>query len=430
MEIHVVKKGETPYSIAKQYGISVQRLIYDNQIENPNHLVVGQALLILIPKQVHVVRQGETVQNIAGQYGVRVIDIIRNNPFLLNYQSPPPGEAIVISYKGMENRPIIQIGDYAYPFINSYLLRETLPYLSRLIVFSYGFDGQGSLNPINDEYLIRQAKAYGVSPILALTSLNENEEFDTRRIHLVASDQEARKQLIDDLVDITLQKGYAGVDVDFEYISVEDKEGVLEFLEELTTAMNEIGKSVSAAAAPKTSATQRGILYEGVDYRRLGEIANSVLLMTYEWGYAYGPPMAVAPLDKVDQTLQYGLSEIPAHKLCLGIPNYGYDWPLPYERGNTRATTIGNIQAIDIAARNNGEILYDDTAQSPYFGYWKDGIEHVVWFEDVRSIQKKLQLVIENQLLGATYWNLMRYFRPNWLLLHSMAEIARPQLPE
>ena len=46
--------------------------------------------------------------------------------------------------------------------------------------------------------------------------------------------------------------------------------------------------------------------------------------------------MAVAPLDKVRQVVEYALSQIPAEKLILGIPNYGYDWQLPYERGVTR----------------------------------------------------------------------------------------------
>ena len=49
--------------------------------------------------------------------------------------------------------------------------------------------------------------------------------------------------------------------------------------------MNALGYQVSVALAPKTSANQPGLLYEGKDYRALGEAANHVLLMTYEWGY-------------------------------------------------------------------------------------------------------------------------------------------------
>lgn len=57
--------------------------------------------------------------------------------------------------------------------------------------------------------------------------------------------------------------------------------------------------------------------------------------MTYEWGFTYGPPMAVAPLNAVERVVQYAVSRIEAGKLLLGFPNYAYDWTLPYEAGLT-----------------------------------------------------------------------------------------------
>mgnify|MGYP000081502167 CR=1 FL=1 len=122
----------------------------------------------------------------------------------------------------------------------------------------------------------------------------------------------------------------------------------------LKELMNENGYKASVAVAPKTSAEQKGLLYEGMDYRLLGENADSVFLMTYEWGYTYGPPMAVAPINKVREVVEYAVTEIPAQKLVMGIPNYGYDWQLPYERGITRAITIGNEEAVSIAVENGG----------------------------------------------------------------------------
>ena len=43
-----------------------------------------------------------------------------------------------------------------------------------------------------------------------------------------------------------------------------------------------------------------------------------------------------------------------------------------------------------------------------------------VWFEDVRSIYAKLQLAAEKDIRGVGYWNLMRPFRANWLLVNQM----------
>ena len=180
------------------------------------------------------------------------------------------------------------------------------------------------------------------------------------------------------------------------------------------------------ALAPKTSAGQRGLLYEGKDYRALGEAADHVLLMTYEWGYTYGPPMAVAPINQVRRVVEYALTEIPADKTDLGIPNYGYDWPLPYERGVTKAATIGNVQAVRIAVEQGAEIRFDELAQSPYFNYTaEDGVEHEVWFEDVRSMQAKFDLIREYGLRGCGYWQIMQWFRANWLLLQNQFYILK-----
>ena len=127
--------------------------------------------------------------------------------------------------------------------------------------------------------------------------------------------------------------------------------------------------------------------------------------------------MAVAPLNMVRRVVEYAVTEIPPEKIKLGIPNYGYDWPLPYERGVTRARTIGNIEAVQIAIEHGVNIQFDEVAQSPFFRYTEEGIEHEVWFEDARSIRAKFGLIQEFGLVGAGYWQLMQLFLANWLLM-------------
>ena len=370
MEIYVVRPEDTVDSIAQANGVPVNTILYNNQIEYPYELAVGQALLL-------------TRGSMAGE------------------------------------RKTVETNGYAYPFIEEQILGETLPYLTELSVFSYGFTAEGDLlSPqLDDTFMIQAAYGNGTYPVLTLTPFGADGMFNNYLISRIVNDMAAQERLTARLRETVVEKGFQGVDIDFEYVLAEDRVAFADFVRNVRTEMNAIGCFVSVALAPKTSDNQQGSVYSGMDYALLGEAADKVLLMTYEWGYTYGPPMAVAPLDKVRQVVEYALTRIPAYKINLGIPNYGYDWTLPYERGVTAAKTIGNIEAVRIAIENNAQIQFDRTAMSPYFHYFKDGLEHEVWFEDVRSMEAKFNLVGEFDLRGMGYWQIMKLFRANWLLL-------------
>ena len=66
------------------------------------------------------------------------------------------------------------------------------------------------------------------------------------------------------------EKGYEGLDIDFEYVLAEDRVEYADFVRRATQVLNIFGYTVTVALAPKTSAQQRGLLYEGIDYRLLG----------------------------------------------------------------------------------------------------------------------------------------------------------------
>lgn len=375
MQIHVVQSGETMEGIAEAYNSSYEELLQYNQLPNPDNLVVGQC--VLIPGA-----------------------------------SAPLGEMIV--------------NGYLYPHIDEEVYRQALPSLTNVTIFGYGFDGEGNLIETPDEEVIAIAQSYGVKPIMLLAAMDEQGQFSLENGRVVFGNTLLQEKLIAEILVVMQQKGYVGLDIDMEFIPADLKEDYINFIENVTRQLNQYGYFVNVDLAPKVSATQQGLLYESHDYARIGQIADRVLLMTYEWGYTYGPPMAVAPLPSVKRVLDYGVSEIEKEKIFMGIPNYGYDWPLPYERGVTAARTIGNEEAIRLAANYNTEILFDENAMAPYFYYTDEqGIEHVVWFEDARSIQAKVQLGFSYPLRGLGYWNIMRPFPQNWRVLDALCEIQK-----
>ncbi len=381
MQIETVKAGDTLYAIGRTFGVDYRLLAWTNQIEPPYRLAAGQALFI-----------PDGGWNRGGGKGAA-------------------------GAKGA--RPVAWMGGYAYPWIDPMVLEETADYLSGISVFSYGFTGEGDLvlpEAAGERRILAAAARRHVCPALVLAPLGADGKFNNRLVSALLQNLKAQRRLIGQLWNVAEALGYGEINLDFEYVLAEDQTAFIEFVVRLRAVMNVFGIRVTVALAPKVSADQRGLLYEGIDYRGLGKTADGVFLMTYEWGYTYGPPMAVAPLHMVRRVAEYAVSEIEPGKILLGIPNYGYDWPLPYERGVTKARSLGTQEAIRLAVDHGAEILYDKTAQSPYFYYQDGDTRHVVWFEDIRSVSAKFALLKELGLAGAGYWQLMRLFRAAWLL--------------
>lgn len=373
MDIYVVKEGDTVDSIAFYFGISINSLIYANQLEYPYRLAIGQSMLI--------------------------VDDLELSGLLYR-------------------KNILRANGFAYPFISPWVLNETLPYLEEMSVFSYGFSEEGELIPpaLPVEWMINDALYKGVRPVLTLTPFGKDGQFNNYLIHRMLINERARGNLIANIVDTITEMGFEGVNIDFEFILSEDRDNFTQFVGDVTTAVNELGYEVTVDLAPKTSSTQSGLLYEGKDYMGLGNASNRAFVMTYEWGYTYGPAMAVAPINKVRQVLEYATTQIPSEKISMGIPNYGYDFTQPYVRGESKAKTIGNIEAVNIAINNNSVIMFDEISKTPFFSYVEDNVTHEVWFEDARSIWEKYKLIKEYNLYGFGCWQIMQLFRPMWIL--------------
>lgn len=117
MDIHVVRPGDTLYSIAQQYGVSMARLLEDNDPPDPARLSVGQTLVVRYPKQVYRVRSGDTLSSIARTHGLTVRQMWQRNPGLGGGSTIYPGQELVLSYR---QTPLgkLAAGGYAQPDID------------------------------------------------------------------------------------------------------------------------------------------------------------------------------------------------------------------------------------------------------------------------------------------------------------------------
>lgn len=420
-----MQQGDNIYSIAKRFNVPAQKVLSDNRIENPLQLVVGQSLVINTDNLKHTVSPGESLYTIAFRYGTTIPAILAVNPGLTTSSVLQPGQIINIPVSGAKLGTIDVNGYALMPDISSNVYAATLPHLTYASLFSYQVKPDGSLTPIEDTPLIQTARQSGVAPMMVITNIKPGGGFDSDLAHTILTDEGVQETLLQNVIKTLQSKNYFGLDIDFEYIFPDDREAYNSFLRKVTETLHPLGYTVSTALAPKTSADQKGLLYEAHDYPVHGELADHVILMTYEWGYLRGPAQAVAPADKVEQVLQYAVSVIPSKKILMGMPNYGYDWTLPFVKGST-ARPVTNQEAVNLAAKVGARIWYDMKAQAPYFHYYDDqGREHVVWFDDARSIQARLKLVNKYKLGGVSYWTINSFFPQNWMVLESMYNVRK-----
>ncbi len=419
MTIYTVQAGDTLLSISRQWNVPLAKIAEDNGLTETTPLAVGESLIILPPTETYTVQAGDTVTGIANRYGVAPDDILYQNPQLTNPEMLVPGQVLIIR-GGVPKLGTVAVSGYAYDTVDGQVLQRVLPDLTYLTVFGYGITPQGGLISANDGEVLLLVADSRAAPMMLLTALNESGGFSSENAAAMLGNPQARARLVDEVDRVMAEKGYRGVDVDFEFIPPENADDYVVFVSELADRLRPQGKLTFVALAPKTSDNQSGVLYEAHDYARLGAAADGVLLMTYEWGYAYSEPMAIAPIDKVEQVVRYGLSRIPAYKIFMGIPNYAYDWALPRREGE-RARTISNNEALWLARNRGAEIQYDEVAQSPFFRYTAvDGRAHEVWFEDARSLEAKLRLVGGESLFGMGVWNVMSYYAPLWTLTRTL----------
>src|SRR5690625_821385 len=399
LQIHVVQKGESLSEIAKQYNTTIKQITLANELTDPNVLVVGEALIIPIPNEQYVVepgdylvgiaekfgitvealakvnnimnpnliyvgrilelayfnyvvQPGDTVYSIANRYGITVQQIVTANNLQQN-QVIFPNQVLIIP---SEIRPQIEVNAYTTT-MNERGREEILmlgSYFTYITPFSYGIKEDGSLAVLDDQLVLDAAFLTGTTPLLVLTNF-QNGKFSSDLVATILRNPDLQMVLINNLLNVMNEKEYKGLNIDFEYVYPEDRENYNMFLRRVTDELHANGYLVSTAVAPKESADQPGLLYEAHDYRAHGEIVDFVVIMTYEWGWAGGQPLAIAPINKVKQVLDYAITEIAPDKIMMGVPLYGRDWRIPWVQG-TIARTVSPQEAVQLAKTYQVEI--------------------------------------------------------------------------
>ena len=431
MIIYVVQEGDTISSIADQYEVSPARLIQENGITEPNNLVVGQTIVITFPEQVYTVEDGDTLESIAATYNISLQQLYRNNPFLIDRNYIYPGETLILSYG--QKKGSIATNGYTSAFIDSDVLKKTLPYLTYITIFGNMVTQEAEIIEVDDSELIQIAKEYQVAPIMLLSTLDlqGNESFEIT--YNILNNDNLVNILISNLLKVLKTKGYYGVSLSYQYITDNRINQYEKFTKRVATVLEREGFAVFITFARTDILVNNVINFEKLDYSKIAENTSFLTLLNYNWGYTFGPPIPIISISNINEFVDYLLTQVPSEKISLGQPLVAYDWHLPYIIGVTKANSLTLDSAIVLAYQTGAVIQFDENSQTPYFEYTekiKGGSnDHIVWFIDARSINALLTLVSENKLNGTAIWNIMNYFPQNWLLINSQYEIETLSLP-
>ncbi|QMV43824.1 LysM peptidoglycan-binding domain-containing protein [Cohnella cholangitidis] len=104
MKIHMVKQGDSLYSIAQKYGVTLEDIVKANpDISNPDAIEVGMKVKVPSRPQTtaevihhHVVKQGDTLWKLSKSWGIQLTDMIKANPQLKNPNALLTGEVVNI----------------------------------------------------------------------------------------------------------------------------------------------------------------------------------------------------------------------------------------------------------------------------------------------------------------------------------------------
>lgn len=423
MIIHVAGEGETINSIARLYGLSAERLALENGIDPAVNLAVGETIVILFPEIVYTVQNGDTLSGIASAHNISIMELLRNNPYLVERRYIYPGETVVIKYEDAKIGQISTNG-YVYPFVNLEILRMTLPFLTFLSIYGHAYTSTGDIIDINDSEIIHISREYGVAPIMVLTGFATGPMEEIALLHDLLINPELQDNLIANLLNILARKEYYGVSFTTPYISPPDRRLYIEFIGKLSARLKAGGYKVFLTLTRSSFDLLTNVDYESLRYDILGVLVDNVIIITYEWGFAYALPPTIVAFDTLNNFTEYGISLIDSKKLEIGFSTIGYIWRLPFIEGVVTGQSITYNSAVSLAREYDAVIRFDDITRASYFQYFSD-YEYIVRFRDARGINEILHVVPEYGVEGVSIWNVMYFFNQLYLLLNSQFDIKK-----
>ncbi|MCL5970287.1 MAG: glycosyl hydrolase family 18 protein [Patescibacteria group bacterium] len=231
----------------------------------------------------------------------------------------------------------------------------------------------------------------------------------------ILNNTELQKKIINESLDVAKNNGFNGIVLDFEISSL--------YFDSVVRNINNFSKDFYKRS--KDNNLKYYLTVYGDNFYRLrpfdvsmlSENADKIMIMAYDFHKSRGNPGPNFPLDG-KQTYGYDfktmtndfINKIPKSKIIIVFGFFGYDWtvngkgesvnsgiPLSMNEVKNKFTKKCAFKECKLQRDNlsfESKITYEDS----------DGGKHVVWFEDLESVNKKIEFLKSKDINAISYW--------------------------
>jgi spore germination protein YaaH len=241
----------------------------------------------------------------------------------------------------------------------------------------------------------------------------------------ILADPSSRAVHVRTIVSFAESAGFDGIDLDYEKFAFSDarttwdatRPNWVAFVTDLAHALHADGKTLTISAPPSGD-------YWVYDYEAIGKVVDAIRIMAYD--YSTAEPGPVAPITWVRDVVSSAKKLVPENKLVLGVPVYGYDWPVVLggtcpgaEADQPRRRNVSTKSAAALAASKGVVPTWDAVAAERTFIYTEvlTGLDqagaptsctvsHTVWYADAEAVHDRAWLAERQGLSGIALWSL------------------------
>ena len=212
------------------------------------------------------------------------------------------------------------------------------------------------------------------------------------------SSKAARTNMVNKLVGEAKSYGFDGINLDYENIKSAYAKDYLQFVRELSVACERNGIVLSTDNY-KPEAYNRCY-----NLKEQSKFVDYVIVMAYDEHYAGSEAGSVASLPFVKEAVEDMTALVPADKVVVGIPFFTRIWSV--SQTSTTSSAVGMQAAIDELNKDGQTAIWNDDAGQYVCSYDKNGVTRKIWFEEDKSIEEKLKVVVDNNTAGIAVWKL------------------------